>query len=250
MKASTVISATARESSSRLATARRREAREDRHHERADRGHRVVRDHDLGRHRHEQRDRVAAAHAERLQALGAARDLARQLRVGERAGAALLVLADDRLDAGVRGVVGPALDARVARLSRPPHEPARPFRPVRDVEHALVRRLERDPEVARDRVPEALGLGRRERQQLVGSRRRRASARAPSRGRSRPTPPAGSRRTRSCLDRTQLPRGAQRHLRRRRAPGRAANARRSVVSGRLQRDLGAGQHADQRAGRR
>ena len=130
----------------------RREAREDRHHERADRRHRVVRDHDLGRHRHEQCDRVAAAYAELLQALGAARDLARQLRIGERARAALLVLADDRLDPGVRGVVGPALDARVGEVEPSAAEPARPFRPVRDVEHALVGRLPRE---SRDPAPTA-----------------------------------------------------------------------------------------------
>ena len=146
---------------------RGREAREDRHDHRTDRSGRVVGDRDLGRHRHEQRDRIAAPHPERLQALRAAGDLAGQVGVAERARGARLVLPGDRLDAGMGRVVGPALDAGVREVEPAVCEPARPGRAVREVEHLAVGRREGDPEVARHRVPEARRLGGRELEQLV-----------------------------------------------------------------------------------
>ena len=89
---SAVMIAFAFASCSRAATADGAKPGEDRHVERAELRDRVGGDHRLGDHRHEHRDRVALADAERAQARRDRVDLALQLGVGERAHLAVLAL--------------------------------------------------------------------------------------------------------------------------------------------------------------
>ena len=144
-----------------------REAREDRHRERAERGDGIQGGCGLGHHRQEEGDRVSLAHAEVVEALRETGRLPRQLGVRPASGDALLALPGDGVAGRVRGVVGEALDAGVGQVQATAHEPPRPLGPRRLVEHLAVRLCERQREVLHDGIPEAAEIGDRRGVQLV-----------------------------------------------------------------------------------
>ncbi len=99
-----------------------RKAAEDHRMDRADTSARQHRDHRLGHQRHVDRDAIALLHAEALERVGRARDLARQHLVGQHAGVARLALPDERRLVAPRGGQM-AVDAVVRRVELAVKEP-------------------------------------------------------------------------------------------------------------------------------
>ena len=132
-------------------------AREARRVDRADARHREHRHGRLLAHRQEDADGVARPDPEARERIGEAADLARQLRIGQRAHAAVLGLRDHRgLVAVPRGHV--RVHALGRQIHAPAHEPARPLDAARGVHHLLVRRGPRPAEVANDGAPVPLEI--------------------------------------------------------------------------------------------
>jgi hypothetical protein len=128
----------------------------DRDLDRAEMGHRVRRDGDLGRHRQVDRDAVAGAHAERRELLGEPCDVPPELRERQRAPAAVLAQADrgDRLRCPARPAVHAVLRDRHAAA----HEPRRPLRPAGEVDDLIPGAGEGEAEVLDHERPEPLRL--------------------------------------------------------------------------------------------
>ncbi len=104
----------------------RREAGEDGHDDRPDLGNGVEPGDDLDRHRQEEADGVAPAHAELEQRVCNPVHLVRELGIGDRCDQPVLALPHDRGPAR-RGAGGVAVDAVVGQVDRAVGEPARPL---------------------------------------------------------------------------------------------------------------------------
>ena len=162
------------------AAGRRREAREDRHLDRAEMRARVRGDRDLLRHGQKERDAVTNADAELRESLCEARDLIRHL--GERQCASPVVLAErdacDRVGRRLR----PTMGAVVGNAHLSPDEPGRPFR---------------GPAKGRRRGPTGARTPARCRPLQLGSRDRPANGRRARGGRRCRAGASGGRRSRA-----------------------------------------------------
>src|SRR6185295_17932256 len=145
------------------------EAGEARRINRADLHDGQRRDGRLRRHRQEDADAVALAHAQRLERVGQPVHLGGQLRVRERAALAVVALPDDR-GLGAAAGIHVAVHAVVGEVQAAAGKPRRPLDAPRVVQHARVRRGPAHAEVLDDGVPVPLEIGHRAALQLLQRR--------------------------------------------------------------------------------
>ncbi len=119
----------------------------------------------LRRHRQEDADPVSLAHSQRLQRVGQAVDLARELGVGERARLAVVALPGDGRPGAAAGIQV-AVDAVVGEVQTAAWEPLRPGHPAGAVQHSRVRCRPPHTQVAHHGVPVPLQVADRAALQL------------------------------------------------------------------------------------
>ena len=121
----------------------------------ADADHRQQGDDDLRRHRQQEADAVPGPDAQGPQGVGAASDLGRQLRVGERPHLARLRLGDHRGSPRALGGLEPAVEAVDGDVHAPAGAPAGEGGPPAQVDDAIVRGGEPEAQEPQDRLGEA-----------------------------------------------------------------------------------------------
>ena len=141
------------------------EAGEDRHRDRAELRAGVVRGDRLGRHRHEQADRVTGLDAQALQRPGDGVGQRAQLRPGQLA--ALTALALPGQGPLRPAALDPAIEAMMRQVDPAVHEPAHPLPALGVVEGLAVGNLELQAQVVDHRVPEGGRVLEREGAQVV-----------------------------------------------------------------------------------